>query len=73
MFLELGEVMEAADGLCLYKETTCWPLYILLQQPYLLITEDEQLGFSNILFLTPAPNFKGLVALCRSFLIYYFF
>jgi hypothetical protein len=67
MFLDPDEVMLAVDGHCDYTETTCWPLYTLLQQPYSLITEDKQLGFSNILLLTPAPNFKGLVALCRPF------
>jgi hypothetical protein len=67
MFLDPDEVMVAVDGHCHYKETTCWPLYTLLQHPYSLIPEDEQLGFSNILFLTPASNFKGLVVFRRSF------
>jgi hypothetical protein len=73
MFLDPDEVMKAADGHCVFKETTCWPLYILLQQPYSLSTEDEQLGFTNVLLLTPAPNHKGfggIMPLLLTFIIF---
>jgi hypothetical protein len=45
MFLDPDEVMVAVDGHCVYKETTCWSLYTLLQQHYSLLIIE-----------TPAPN-----------------
>jgi hypothetical protein len=67
MFLDPDEVMEAANGHCEYKETTCISLYTLLQQPYSLITEDNQLGFFILLLRRLLRIIKVLVALCHSF------
>ncbi len=66
--------MEAADGHCEYKETTCISLYTLLQQPYSLITEDNQLcAFFILLLRRLLQTIKVWLHYAALFNIYYIF